>query len=197
MTAQPSRVVILDRDGVLNDPAWDPEDGRHEGPLRAADVTLARGAIAGCRLLIEADWKLAVASNQPGAAKGKATAEEVEAVHDRVVALLADGGVEIPTWRYCHHHPQATDPALRTPCACRKPQPGMLLDILRDAHADPASSWMVGDADGDSVAARAAGCQAALVEHPLTAHRRSGTVTPDLRGADLHEIAAAILRTVQ
>ena len=87
------RAVFLDRDGVLNDPALDPVDGRFESPLRAADVVLAEGAIEGCRMLRDAGFLLLVASNQPAAAKAKATREQLREVHERVVELLAAGGV--------------------------------------------------------------------------------------------------------
>ncbi len=122
MSAQPVRAVFLDRDGVLNDPALDPVDGRFESPLHAGDVVLAEGAIEGCRMLREAGFLLLVASNQPAAAKAKATREQLREVHERVVSLLAAGGVTIDDWRYCLHHPEATVPELRgDPCGCRKP----------------------------------------------------------------------------
>lgn len=191
------RVVILDRDGVLNDPVWDAGDGRYESPLQAVDVRLTPGAVEGCRALQDAGWTLAVASNQPAAAKGKATQANLAGVRERVAALLAAGGVRVAAWHCCPHHPRATDPRLRVDCPCRKPRPGMLLDILRDHSASPADAWMVGDADSDMAAARAAGCRAVLVEHPLTTHRR--TTMPDgpvLRAPDLAGAAVAILRDV-
>jgi D-glycero-D-manno-heptose 1,7-bisphosphate phosphatase len=168
------RAVFLDRDGVLNDPVLDPTDGRPESPLRAQDVVLAEGAVEGCRVLHAAGFLLVVASNQPAAAKGKTTPEELWAIHECVVGMLTAEGVAIDDWRYCFHHPQATDPALRGPCDCRKPAPGMLLAAGADHGIDLAASWMVGDSDGDVEAGRAAGCETVLVEHPGSAHRRSG-----------------------
>ena len=55
-------------------------------------------------------------------------------------------------------------------CACRKPQPGLLLRAARDAGADIRTAWMAGDHDTDMAAARAAGCRLAL---HLTAGRQT------------------------
>jgi D-glycero-D-manno-heptose 1,7-bisphosphate phosphatase len=188
-----TRAVFLDRDGVLNDPVPDPTDGRPESPLRAADVVLAEGAVEGCRMLREAGFLLLVASNQPAAAKGKATREQLREVHDRVVDLLTAGGVTIDDWRYCLHHPEATVAELRgDPCGCRKPAPGMLLE-LAEAHAvDLAASWMVGDSDADTGAGIAAGCRTVLVEHPGSAHRRTRRPEPAALAANLSPAAAFI-----
>jgi D-glycero-D-manno-heptose 1,7-bisphosphate phosphatase len=182
--------VFLDRDGVINDPAFDPTDGRPESPLRPADVVLAAGAVAGLRTLRATGLPLIVVSNQPAAAKGKAAPQDLWDVHDRIVALLAAEDVEIADWRYCFAHPQALDPTLRD-TACRKPEPGMLLAAAREHHLDLPASWIVGDTDADVGAGRATGCTTILVEHPQTAHRRSADVAPDAVVADL--AAAALL----
>ncbi|HWI73950.1 MAG TPA: HAD-IIIA family hydrolase [Baekduia sp.] len=181
--------VFLDRDGVINDPVLDPVDGRPESPLRAADVALAAGAVDGLRTLAATGLPLIVVSNQPAAAKGKATAADLRAVHERVVALLAAEGVAIGDWRYCFDHPEAIDPARRD-CACRKPRPGLLRDAARDHGLDLARCWIVGDTDADVGAGRAVGAATILVEHPGTAHRRS----PDVAGgadAVVTDLAAA------
>jgi D-glycero-D-manno-heptose 1,7-bisphosphate phosphatase len=185
--------VLLDRDGVLNDPVLDPVDGRPESPLRPQDVRLAEGAADGARALQAAGRLLIVVSNQPGAAKGKATLDDLWAVHERVVALLAAEGVAIPDWRYCHHHPEAVVPGLRGPCPCRKPAPGMLLDAAAAHGVDLATSWMVGDSDADIGAGRAAGCRTLLIEHPGSAHRRSGNPPADASARNLSAAAAFIL----
>ncbi|HEV7493823.1 HAD family hydrolase [Baekduia sp.] len=179
MSGASTRAVFLDRDGVLNDPVFDPADGRCESPLHAADVVLADGAVEGCRLLQNAGFFLIVVSNQPGAAKGKTTLDELWAIHERVVALLAEHDILIEEWRYCHHHPEATVAELRGPCDCRKPAPGMLLDAATARGIDLPASWMVGDSDGDIEAGRRAGCRTVLIEHPGSAHRRIGIPRPD------------------
>jgi D-glycero-D-manno-heptose 1,7-bisphosphate phosphatase len=183
--------VFLDRDGVINDPVMDPVDGRPESPLRAEDVVLARGAVEGLRALAATGLPLIVVSNQPAAAKGKATDADLRAVHDRIVELLAAEGLAIGDWRYCFDHPEAEDPARRD-CGCRKPAPGMLQDAAREHGLDLTASWIVGDTDADVGAGRAVGAATVLIEHPGTAHRRSAGLTADAVVADLAGAAVFI-----
>lgn len=197
MSGGGARAVFLDRDGVINDPVMDPVDGRPESPLRAQDVVLAPGAVAGLRALTATGLALIVVSNQPAAAKGKATPEDLRAVHDRIVALLAAEGLAIADWRYCFDHPEARDPARRD-CRCRKPRPGMLEDAARAHGLDLTRSFIVGDTDADVGAGRAVGATTVLVQHPGTAHRRSPGVaaTADAVASDLAAAAAAIAERI-
>jgi D-glycero-D-manno-heptose 1,7-bisphosphate phosphatase len=184
--------AFLDRDGVLNEPVLDPVDGRPESPLRPGDVVLAEGALEGARALRDAGYALVVVTNQPAAAKGKASVADIEAVNERVRQLLADGGVQIDGWRTCLHHPDAVVAQLRAPCDCRKPAPGMLTDMAHELGLDLQASWMFGDSDIDVVAGRRAGCRTVLVEHPLTAHRRSGDAEPQARLRNLAGAGALV-----
>jgi D-glycero-D-manno-heptose 1,7-bisphosphate phosphatase len=184
--------AFLDRDGVLNDPVADPVDGRPESPLHPSQVRLAAGAIDGTRALRDAGYALVVVTNQPAAAKGKATVADIEAVNARVRELLAQGGVEVDGWRTCLHHPDAVVARLRARCDCRKPAAGMLTDMARELDLDLGASWMFGDSDVDVVAGHAAGCRTVLVEHPLTAHRRRGAVDPDARIRNLAGAGALV-----
>jgi D-glycero-D-manno-heptose 1,7-bisphosphate phosphatase len=187
--------VFLDRDGVLDEPVPDPgEEGRAESPYRPEDVRLAPGAVAGLRALRAQGFVLVVVSNQPAAAKGTVGLDDLVAVHDRLVALLAEHDVRIDEWRYCHHHPAGIDPALTGACACRKPAPGMLTAAAAAHDLVMARSWMVGDADTDVEAGRAAGCGTVLIAHARTAHRRSGAARPTLVAPDLAAAASAIAR---
>jgi D-glycero-D-manno-heptose 1,7-bisphosphate phosphatase len=184
--------VFLDRDGVINEPVMDPQDGRPEAPLRAADVALAPGAVAGLTALAQTGLPLIVVSNQPAAAKGKVDDADLEAVHARVVELLAAAGVAIADWRYCFDHPNALDVARRD-CACRKPRPGMLEAAASDHGLDLTASWIIGDTDADVGAGRAVGAATILVEHPKTAHRRSPDLVADVVVGDLAAAAAWVV----
>lgn len=184
--------AFLDRDGVINDPVWDAIDERHESPHDAEQVVLADGAVEGLRAVRERGFVLVGVSNQPSAAKGKATLDELRAVHERVVALLAEQSIELDDWRYCFHHPAGTVPELTGACDCRKPAPGMLLEAARAHDIDLAASWMIGDSDADVAAGRAAGTRTLLVEHPGSAHRRDGTANPDAHARNLLEAATLL-----
>lgn len=186
------RLVFLDRDGVLNQLIVDPSSGRPESPYRAADVRLQPRAIAGLRALRRLGVPLVVVSNQPAAAKGTTTLAHLREVHDEVDRLLHEAGVGVDAYRYCYHHPDATVEEFRAACNCRKPAPGMLLDMARELGiSNLSSSWLIGDSDVDVLAGRAAGCRTILIEEPASAHRR-GPAEPDARSADLLEAAAVV-----
>ena len=106
------RAVFLDRDGVIVELVWDAVDGSFEGPNVEDDVRLVPGAADAIRRIRSLDYRTVVVSNQPGAAKGKASHEDLREAHEHVVRLLAEQGVVIDDYRYCLHHPDAVDPAL-------------------------------------------------------------------------------------
>jgi len=185
--------AFLDRDGTLNEFVLDPVSGLPESPLRVADVRLIEGAAAAARELARAGFALVCVSNQPAAAKGKVSLERLLAVHERVLELLREDGVQLDAFRLCLHHPQGVVPELSGPCGCRKPAPGMLLDAAVELGLDLASSWMLGDTDSDIVAGHAAGCRTVLIEHPGSAHKRVAEESPDVVASNLADGVAQLL----
>jgi D-glycero-D-manno-heptose 1,7-bisphosphate phosphatase len=195
VTGRPA--AFLDRDGVLNEFVVDPVSGTLDSPHRAEDVRLIPGAGAAAARLARAGFVLVCVSNQPAAAKGKASIAALLDVHRRVSELLAREGAELEASRLCWHHPEGVVPELAMRCECRKPEPGMLLDAARELNIDLSASWMVGDSDIDVAAGRAAGCRTALVEYGDTAHKRSASTRPDLLAADLQDGVAQLLASCQ
>jgi D-glycero-D-manno-heptose 1,7-bisphosphate phosphatase len=187
--------VFLDRDGVLNATVPDPDSGLFESPLKLADVHLLPGVGAALRRLADAGYALACVSNQPVAAKGKTSLQELLALHERVLELLAHEGVRLDASRLCPHHPDGVVTELSGPCDCRKPAAGMLLDVARAQALDLRASWMLGDTDSDVKAGRTAGCRTVLVEYPPSAHKRLGGASPDFRAADLAGGVAQVLES--
>lgn len=192
-----SPAAFLDRDGVLNDVVPDPRTGTDESPLHPDDVRLMPGVGAAILELAAAGYVLVQVSNQPAAAKGHVSVEQLRAVQDRVEELLAVDGVRLDDARLCLCHPDGVVPDLAGPCNCRKPAPGMLLDAARELNLDLGRSWMFGDGSADVGAARAAGCRVALVEHPRTAHRRQDAGEPDLKAATLPDAVRLLVHRPQ
>lgn len=185
--------AFLDRDGVINETAPDPDTGLPESPLRVEDVRLLPGVAAALGKLTAAGYALVCVSNQPAAAKGKASIERLCAIHERVLELLAHEGVDLHASRLCPHHPDGVVAGLSRRCNCRKPAPGMLLDAASSLKLDLSASWIFGDTDGDMRAGLSAGCRTALVEYAGSAHKRLGGETPDLRAADLPMAVVGLL----
>ena len=176
------RALFLDRDGILDELVYYESSGEWEAPRRAADLRMIEGIRAPLARFVDAGWLLFIITNQPSAAKGKTSLEELREVNDAVVAAL---GVPVTRSYQCFHHPADR-------CECRKPSPFFLREAARDYGIDLAQSWMVGDQDSDLACGRAAGCKVALIEHHGSEHKR-GTIDPDLRVNDLAGLANVIL----
>lgn len=187
-----SRAIFLDRDGIINVLFVDPLTGQQESPLKVEDVRLKEGASRDILRLREAGYLLVGVTNQPSAAKGRITLELQDAIHTRVLALLAEDGVVLDTWKICPHHPDGTVKDLTIICTCRKPKPGMLLDAAKELGIDLASSWMIGDSDSDAVAGRAAGTRTVLIG-AHDSHKRLHTMPATFNCASLKEAVETIL----
>jgi D-glycero-D-manno-heptose 1,7-bisphosphate phosphatase len=186
--------VFLDRDGVIVELVWDAVDESYEGPSVKADVRLVPAAPDAIRRIRSLDYRTVVVSNQPGAAKGKASRDDLLEAHEHVVRLLAESGVVIDDYRYCLHHPDALDPQLAQVCDCRKPKPGMLLQAAAALDIDLSRSWMIGDSDSDAEAGRVAGCRTILVENPRSLHRRTVDGQADHRANDIAHAVDIVTR---
>ena len=117
-------------------------------------VALFSGATEGLRAFREAGWRLIVLSNQSGLGRGYFTREQLSAVTNRMVELLAAGGVVLDAIYYCPHAPDEN-------CNCRKPRTGLIEAACRDFAIDLAKSWMVGDKAADMEVAKNAQLHAA------------------------------------
>jgi D-glycero-D-manno-heptose 1,7-bisphosphate phosphatase len=197
-----SRGVILDRDGTLIDFYRDPELGVVTPAFHADHVRLMPGVLDGLGILRDAGFALAVASNQPHAAKGQVPLGVIDRVNAMLIKRLADAGFPLAAFLRCPHYPtllDGGDPELSIRCDCRKPAAGMLDKIIEEQGWDRNASWMVGDTAVDLGAARAAELHCAL----LMQTKRCELCTfptisfagsePDLRAPRLDEIAQAIV----
>jgi len=145
------RAAFLDRDGTLNvrPPA-------HEYVVSADDFVWLPGAAEGAAALARAGYALAVVSNQRGVARGKLTENVLRQVEERIQHELEAHGCRVEAFRYCVHE-------LTDACECRKPKPGMIVELARTLELDLARSWMIGDSPSDVAAGAAAGCHTALI----------------------------------
>ena len=196
-----TRVAILDRDGTIIDVVRDEETGVVAVAFHPDHVRFLPGAIEGMRALQEGGYALAMATNQPGPAKGQISAQAVARTNQAVVSRLAEHGVRVQTVEVCMHHPDGGpggDSTLVRRCDCRKPKPGMLHAIAERLGADRMRSWMIGDSSGDVQAGRAAGFRTGLVFAPNRCELcplRNGVsgIVPDAFAARLDELASSIL----
>jgi D-glycero-D-manno-heptose 1,7-bisphosphate phosphatase len=147
--------VFLDRDGTLN---------RDTGYVyRIADFHWLPGAVNAIRALNQRSYYVFVVTNQSGVARGLYDEGAVRDLHDWMNRELRAAGARIDDMRYCPHHPEASIAAYRTACSCRKPAPGMLLDLMKAWPVIREGSIMIGDHESDVAAGRAAGIASAIV----------------------------------
>jgi D-glycero-D-manno-heptose 1,7-bisphosphate phosphatase len=148
--------VFLDRDGVLN--------LDHGYAHRPDQIDWVPGAQAAVKRINEAGYYAFVVTNQAGVAKGHYPEEAIGRLHDWMAAQLADVGAAIDDWRYCPHHPEGVVEAYRQAHDWRKPEPGMIKDLLECWPVERAGSFLIGDKDSDIEAAQAAGLTGHLFE---------------------------------
>jgi D-glycero-D-manno-heptose 1,7-bisphosphate phosphatase len=192
--------IILDRDGTLIDVVRDEETGVTSVAWSPSQLRLLPGVLDGLQLLKAAGFGFAIATNQPGPAKGQFSVEAVHRTHHALVAALADAGIAISSVEVCWHHPEGSPhgPAeLVTQCDCRKPKPGLLLKALVNGNFDPAQSWMIGDGPTDVEAAQHAKLRSALVfaqnRCELCPLRNGSPIVPDVVASRFDEVARRIL----
>lgn len=162
------RAVFLDRDGVLNDLNYYPEEGRVSSPMSAKELRIFPYAGESVRRIKELDFKAILVSNQPGVAKRQFTLSEFERMNHKVRRELEKHGCSLDAEYFCLHHPDALIPRYKMDCDCRKPKPGLLLQAAKDTNVDLRNSFFVGDTLMDVKAGRTAGCRTILLGHATT-----------------------------
>jgi D-glycero-D-manno-heptose 1,7-bisphosphate phosphatase len=153
------RAVFLDRDGVINRMVYHDEFGLVDSPANPDELELLTGVGEAVRLINEVGLLAIVVSNQPGIAKGKYTAQLLEAMDEKVKTELAKAGAHLDGVYYCLHHPEAINEGYRLDCGCRKPKPGLLFEAGQDFDIDLEHSYVIGDGLTDIQAGKAAGCK--------------------------------------
>jgi len=149
------RAVFLDRDGTIIE-----EVGYLDRPDR---VQFFPWTIDAIRVLNRAGLATVLVSNQSGIARGFFTEAIVDEVHQRMAAMLAEGGARIDAYYYCPHHPDGKLREYAKKCECRKPGRALVDRAVQDFGIDPARSFVVGDRWLAVELGRAVGAQSVLV----------------------------------
>jgi histidinol-phosphate phosphatase family protein len=172
------RAVFIDRDGVIC-------CNRDDYVKSWEEFVFLPGALEALTRLAYLDLYVIVVTNQSIISRHMAPVEAVEDIHARMVRAIEAVGGRVDRVMYCPHRPEEH-------CDCRKPQPGLLLMAAEEFGLTLSQSYLIGDAETDMQAGRAAGCRRYLV---LTGRgrrqlircwlhgERGFTVVPDLGAA--------------
>ncbi len=144
------KLVILDRDGVIN------KDSDHFIKNPDEWIPIA-GSLEAIALLNQHGFRVVVATNQSGVARGLFDMVTLNAIHDKMHHAVAQVGGHIDAIFYCPH-------AAVDHCECRKPKSQMIEDIGHRFSVDLHNVFAVGDALRDLQAFANVGCQPILVK---------------------------------
>jgi len=144
-----NKLIVLDRDGVIN---YDSDEY-----IKSVDEWRPLpNSIEAMAKLTQAGFRLAIAANQSGVARGYFTLDTLHAMHEKMSGLATEAGAKIDYIAYCPHGPDDQ-------CDCRKPLPGLIAQIAKALEIDPKGAYMVGDSLRDLQAGVSAGLKPVLV----------------------------------
>ena len=179
LMASPTDLIILDRDGVINEDSvnyikspdeWKPLPGSIEA---IADLTRAGFAIF-------------VVSNQSGVGRGLFTLDDLDAIHKKMNDAISAAGGKLAGIYYCPHRPEED-------CNCRKPGTGLLARIIGDFDVSLAGVPLVGDKVADLELARRVNARPILV---LTGYGDSAAAQAAEAGVEIFADLSAASRAL-
>ena len=143
------RLVVLDRDGTINHDS----DQYIKSPAEWKPIA---GSVEAIARLTQSDWRVVVATNQSGIARGLFDTATLNAIHAEMHRAVSQAGGRIDAIFFCPH-------AADSNCECRKPKPGLLREIAARLNVELEGVPMVGDSLRDLQAAAAVGATPCLV----------------------------------
>jgi D-glycero-D-manno-heptose 1,7-bisphosphate phosphatase len=143
------RAVFIDRDGVIC-------RNRNDHVKSWEEFVFLPNTLEALARLAHLDLYIIIITNQAIINRHEVSAKVVENIHTRMVQAIEAAGGRVDRVMYCPHRPDEH-------CTCRKPQPGLLLMAAEELGLDLSRSYLIGDAETDMKAGRAAGCRRYLV----------------------------------
>ncbi|WP_064093869.1 D-glycero-alpha-D-manno-heptose-1,7-bisphosphate 7-phosphatase [Rossellomorea aquimaris] len=147
-----NKAIFLDRDGVINEV----KTSRVRFVNQPHQFYFLEGSLEAIKILSQAGYLIFVVTNQGGVGLGYLSIDQLQSIHDYMVDEIKSSGGNIHDISCCIHKPHEG-------CACRKPEPGMLLELAQKYDIDLSSSYMIGDRETDIEAGSRAGTKTILL----------------------------------
>lgn len=167
-----NKAVFLDRDGVINQAIW--RDNKATGPRELYEWLWNEGVHDAVKTLKSADFLVFVVTNQPDIHRQILRPEMLETFHKKIHDEL-----DIDDLAVCLHDDEHA-------CHCRKPKPGMLLDLAKKWDVSLNESFFIGDTIRDMKAGTEAGVYRILLDKPYNDGVESDYHAKDLNDAVRH-----------
>jgi histidinol-phosphate phosphatase family protein len=164
----PKKILLIDRDGVINEKA---PRGEYIG--KWSDFVFISDTVDGLKELSQEGFEFIVISNQAGIGRGVLSATSVDEINDRMKKYLEGQNIPIKGIYVCPHHWEDN-------CDCRKPAPGMLFQASRDFLFRLDKTFFIGDDARDCQAAYNAGCKSIFLGEPVEVEKLPDNESPQL-----------------
>jgi D,D-heptose 1,7-bisphosphate phosphatase len=149
--------VFLDKDGtVIEDLPYN---------VMVEKIRFMPGVAEGLRMLHRAGFRLIIATNQSGVARGLYSERDLKKVERRLREMMRALDVPLTAFYFCPHLPGGVVAGYNIRCSCRKPEPGLIVRACREHSIDIFRSWFVGDILNDIEAGRRAGLKTVLIDN--------------------------------
>lgn len=164
------KAIFLDRDGVLNEIVYH-ETEKPSSPWKYEEFKLKPDIEKPLEELVQMGYLLFIISNQPDMARGRMKEGTTEKINEELYKKFP-----LTEIRVCSHDD-------RHGCECRKPKPGMILDLCKKWNVDPKKSFVIGDSWKDIDAGKAAKCTTILIEYKYNETVKADYRTEKLKSA--------------
>lgn len=139
-----NKVLFLDRDGIINE--------EYNYVYKIKDFHFCDGIFDLCQYYQKKGYLIIVITNQAGIAREYYTENDFNILTEWMIKKFNENSINISKVYFCPHHPEFTGN-----CACRKPNPGMILDAQKEFDIDLEKSILIGDKESDIKAGKNAG----------------------------------------
>ncbi len=162
--------IFFDRDGVINELSYNDDIEQLDSPFKPEEFVYKPGVIKTLLSIQRKGYYIFIITNQPAAAKGKTSLARLYDLNTWMMQDLQEKGVSVEFVSMCPHHPTGEKrtgyPFLVKACGCRKPEAGMVTDLMQVYNIDQGSSFLVGDSYTDVITGKKAGLKTVLLGMP-------------------------------